>query len=126
MKSRSTPVTAPPRYQTLNVQRQADVFFVRFVNSSLDEAWVHRTNDELTALVEQEGCLKLVVSLDQVECLYSNLLSMLLKTLRLLQGRNGRMKLIDVSPHAWNVFRVCKMEDLFEFDTDKEKALRDW
>lgn len=114
------------KYECLEVEQVGDVCVAHFKPGNLEEAWVHQLGDELLALIQEDGARKLLVSFNNMECLYSLLLGKLIRAKRVLDGLKGKMKLCDVPPLAREVFQVCKLDSQFDFTEDKATALRTW
>jgi anti-anti-sigma factor len=114
------------RYRCLDITWTDDVCVARFSDSSLDEVWIDQMGEELRRLIERDGCRKLVLSLADLDCLYSVLLGKLMTLRRVMQAHGGRLKLCDASPLVREVFRVCKVDGFFEFAPDLDAALREW
>jgi anti-anti-sigma factor len=119
-------VTVSEDYQCLAVEKRGDVSIVRFRGGSFDEPWMERLGSEFLHLVEKEGCRKLVLSLGELDCLYSMLLGKLISLSRAMQANDGRMKLCCLPPHVREVFAICKLDNYFEFVPDIETAMKDW
>lgn len=113
-------------YQCFDVETEGDVTLARFRKGNLDEEWVHELGDELLSLIQADGARKLVISFNDMECLYSLLLGKLLRAKRCMDAVQGKVKLCDVPPLAREVFRVCKLDTQFEFAPNKESAMKGW
>ncbi len=112
-------------YQHLGVERAGDVFCVRLRHARFEEAALYELCDELTRLVSEGGCRKLVLSLGprEPEFLYSIFLAKLVTLQRRLKEGGGALKLCDVGPDTMDIFDACGLTPLFEFCPDKAAAL---
>jgi anti-anti-sigma factor len=108
----------------INVERRGDVFCVQMRSRELHELDIHEMADELTSLVDSEGCRKLALSLGpgNLNCLYSLFLSKLVTLRRRLLEKDGRLKLCDVVPATLDVFEACQLKEYFEFEPDLDTA----
>jgi anti-anti-sigma regulatory factor len=113
-------------YRTIEVERRGDVSFVRFQSISLGEPALDEMGRELFHLIHVEGCRRLVLMVGPVNCLYSAFLAKLMIVRRYLLQHEGRLKLCDVPPFLHEIFRVCKLDGLFEFARDHDDALHNW
>jgi len=113
-------------YQCFDLEWVEGVAVARLRRGNLDEGWIDLLGDELLRLIAAEKVRRLVISLGEMECLYSLLLGKLLRVQRAINAVDGRLKLIDVAPLAREVFAVCRLEVQFEFAPDLEAALGDW
>jgi anti-anti-sigma factor len=109
----------------LDVERIGDVTCARFRTTKLDESTVHELGAELLALVDQDGCRKLVVCLgpEEIVCLYSVLLSKLVTLQKHLLALGGVLRLAAVGPATKAIFEVCRLNNLFEFSPDRATAI---
>lgn len=126
MEQRNLEVTRNPSHPGTVVERVGDVWIVSTRDGSLDERWLHQLADDLLALIRDNDCRKLVISLGDIECLYSTLLAKLMTVQRAMAAQQGRIKLCDLSPHVREVFHVAKLDHFFEFADDRGHAIRDW
>src|SRR5262249_54399408 len=112
-------------YRQIDVERAADVFCVRLRQQRLDESAIHELRQELIALVKQEGCRKLALSLgpESPDCLYSVFLAALVTVRRVLVEHGGTLLLHDVSPDTLGVFQTCQLHDHFQFAADLPAAI---
>jgi len=113
-------------YQCLRLEWSGDVCLAQVQGSSLEDSWVDELGEELLHLVEQERCRKLVLSMNQLDCLYSVLLGKLLTVSRAMQKAGGRLKLCDVPELVREVFQVCGVDSYFEFAPDRQAAMAEW
>jgi anti-anti-sigma factor len=113
-------------YRHIEIERPGDVHCIRLRQPQLDEAALYELCDELTQLVAQDGCRKMVLSLgpEEPRFLYSIFLAKLVTLQRRLQAGDGGLKLCDVGPDTKNIFEACGLVRLFEFYPDKGAALQ--
>jgi anti-anti-sigma factor len=112
-------------YHHLEVERAGDVFCIRLRQARLDEATLYELCDELTRLVSEDGCCKMVLSLgpQEPQFLYSIFLAKLVTLQRRLKADGGALKLCDVGPDTLRIFGACGLTPIFEFCPDKAAAL---
>jgi anti-anti-sigma factor len=112
-------------YRHIDVERIGEVFCVRLRQSRLDETALYELCDELTCLLREDGCRKLVLSLgpEEPQCLYSVFLAKLVTLRRQLRGEGGALKLCEVAPDTLEIFDVCRLTPLFDFYPDKASAV---
>jgi anti-anti-sigma factor len=116
----------PRPYRHIEVACPGDVFCVRLRQPKLDETALYELCDELTRLVTEDGCRKLVLSLGPPEpqFLYSIFLAKLVTLQRRLKGNGGALKLCEVGPETMSIFDACGLARLFEFYPDQAAALK--
>lgn len=111
-------------FQQIEVDRQGDVYCVRLQKKHMREDDLHRLAVELTELLDQ-GCRKMVLNLgpDDPIVLYSVFLAKLVSFQKRLRQNQGALKLAAVGPQTMEIFKVCRLVDLFEFYPDQQAAL---
>lgn len=113
---------SPPLRQ-ITVDRIGDVTCVSLKSHRLGEDEVLQLADEVVGLIDG-GCRKLVISLgpEALHCLYSVFLAKLVMFQRVLRERGGALTLCDATPEMREVFRACRLDDLFVFAPDRSSA----
>jgi anti-anti-sigma factor len=112
--------------RAVDVERVDDVWIAHLKSGSLDETWMERLGQELLDLIQKDGCRKLVLHFGELDCLYSTLLGKLVNLRKVMAEVGGRMRIYGVSSLVHEIFRVCKLDDYFEFARDRQEALKDW
>ena len=109
----------------IEVDRHGDVFCVRLRKREMEEDDLHEFGDDITRLIQDEGCRKLVLNLgpDGPLCLYSIFLAKLVSIQRRLQQAGGSLKMAHVAPDIFKIFEACKLQTLFEFCPNQETAI---
>src|SRR5262245_52591361 len=112
-------------YRHIAVERTGDVWCVRLLQSRLEEPALYELCDELTQLVDRDGCRNLALSLgpEEPQFLYSVFLAKLVTLLRRLRAAGGGMILTDVGPDTRKIFEACRLVDLFDFKPDQAAAV---
>jgi anti-anti-sigma factor len=112
-------------YRHIEVERRGEVFCVRLHHPRLDEPAIYELAGELRALVADEGCRKMALSLGPhaPECLYSVFLAKLITLQRVLREHGGELVLCHVQPVVRDIFAACCLEQLFHFLPDFEAAV---
>lgn len=119
-------MSRPQRY--IEVDRRGEVFCVRLSQKRLEEVQIYEFGAELRALVAEEGCRKLALSLgpESPECLYSVFLAKLISLQRYLREQGGELVLCQVQPVVRDIFAACGLENVFPFVPDFEAAVARW
>ena len=108
----------------IRVTKVEDTSVVEFsARKILDELSINETGDQIKAVVESEPEIRLLVSFDNVEFFSSAALGMLITLDKLVKERKGRLKLSDISPQIYEVFKITRLDKLFEIHETTEKAL---
>lgn len=116
----------PRTYEQIKVEQQGSVYCVRLQHARLDDDRLEELGAELSRLVDEEGCRKMVLNLgpNEIECLYSLLLAKLIHLQRRLDGSGGGLALAHVTPYMRELFRVTNLDKLFRFYPDQATAVQ--
>jgi hypothetical protein len=112
-------------YRQIAVERYGDVFCVRLRRRRMDENQIYELAEELTRLIDEEGCRKMAFSLGpgQMECLYSVFLAKLATLRCQLAERQGRLKICEATADTIAVFEACHLKQFFDFVPDLATAV---
>lgn len=89
----------------------------------LEELCIASIGEELSKLVEGVRGIKLLLSFENVEHLSSAALGMLITLNKQVAEHKGKLKLADIIPQIYEVFRITKLNKLFDIHDTTEKAL---
>lgn len=90
----------------------------------LDEAIIQEIGDALFDLVDKQYKTKLLLNFESVEYLSSAALGKLITLNKRIKEENGELKLCNIIPEIYEVFRITKLNRLFEIFDDMDQALR--
>lgn len=109
----------------LRVTNDGAVTRVEFVDRNiLDEANIQQIGEELMRIVEAGSRPKVLISFAGVEHLSSAALGTLIHVHKRLEQRNGQLRLSDINPQIFEVFKITKLNKLFQVFDDTEKAMK--
>lgn len=109
----------------LRVSVDEQVTRVEFVDRNIiDEANIQQIGEELMKLVEAGTRPKLLISFMGVEHLSSAALGTLIHVHKRLEQRNGQLRLSDINPQIFEVFKITRLNKLFQVFDTAEKALK--
>lgn len=107
----------------LKVTRQNAVCEVQFADRKiLDELCIAELQEELSRLVESQQGVKLLLNFENVEHLSSAALGMLITLDKRVKGQKGLMKLSDIKPQIMEVFKITRLNKLFDIHPSAETA----
>ncbi len=89
----------------------------------LDELCISEIRDELSKLVESTKGIKLLLSFENVEHLSSAALGVLITLNKQVSDSKGKLKLSDITPQIYEVFKITRLNKLFDIHDTAEKAL---
>ena len=113
-----------PAKPELLIQHLKNVTVVDFGDSTiLDTMQIEGIAQQLYDLVDKLDRRQLVLDFSKVRFLSSQTLGVLLTVRKKLQAVKGRMVICGLRKQLYEVFRISKLDKLFEFQPDEEKAL---
>lgn len=110
----------------VTVTREDGVCLVRLADRKiLEELAITEIGDELASLVAAEKNIKLLLNFENVEHLSSAALGMLITLNQTVGQCDGRLVLAEIAPDIFEVFKITRLNKLFEIcDTSKEALQR--
>ena len=91
--------------------------------STYEPPIVQQVGSELFRLVDQQDCLRLLLNFSEVEFLSSAGLGKLITLDKKLKARGGKVRLSNLSPELHDIFRITRLDKLFEIEEDEADAL---
>ena len=92
----------------------------------LEELSISEIGDALYALVDGQAGIPLLGSFKHVEHLSSAALGVLITLNKKVQEAKGKLKLSDISPQIYEVFKITRLNKLFNIHDTAERALADF
>ena len=109
----------------LKVTRNQGVCIAEFEDRKiLEELSISEIGQRLSDLVTAEPDLKLVLSFRNVEHLSSAALGMLITLRSQVREQGGRLKLSNIRPQILEVFKITKLNKLFEIHDTAAQAMQ--
>jgi len=107
----------------LKVKTVDDVSVIEFADRKiLDELCILEIQEELTKLMESQTTGNLLLSFKNVEHLSSAALGMLITLKKKVEGKKGKLKLSDINPQIYEVFKITRLNKVFDIHPSAEKA----
>lgn len=108
----------------LSVTTVGEVKIVEFSDQKiLDELCIAEIQKELTQIVDQEVQVKLLLSFSNVDHLSSAALGVLITLNKQVKEAKGTLKLSDISQPIFEVFKITRLNKLFDIHDTAEQAL---
>lgn len=108
----------------LKIKRTGDVSIVEFADRKiLEELSIQEIGDELKRLAEGEPGAQLLLNFNNVDHLASAALGMLITLHKKVQERNGALKLSNINRQIFQVFRITRLNRVFDIHETAEEAL---
>ncbi|NUM34753.1 MAG: STAS domain-containing protein [Candidatus Brocadiae bacterium] len=108
----------------LKIQQEGDITLVSFLDVSLlDETSIQPLGKQLEEISSKEN-VKLILSFKNIEYASSAVLGRLVKIYKLVRANKGTIKLCNIKNNILSVFKVTKLDKMFEIHPDEDKALK--
>ncbi len=108
-------------------ERLGGSILVQFHQEMLtDEINVDQLGHELTAVVEQPGWQRIIISLENVAHITSSVLGKLIHLHRHLQRKEGKMALCELSENVMEIMETSRLDTYFSIFSSVEEVQADW
>jgi anti-sigma B factor antagonist len=108
----------------LRLESVDGVTVVSFVESKIvTEENIQEVGDQLYSLVEDEGHKNLLLNFGNVQYLSSAALGKLINLKKKVASVKGKLKLCCIHPDLLEVFRITRLDQVFEIHGDEQSAL---
>jgi len=110
--------------QHLTIRDSGGVHVVQFADRKiLDELAISEMGEELTNLVKNTEHVRLLLSFKNVEHLSSAALGVLITLNRQVSDKGGQLRLAEISPPIFEVFKITRLNKLFNIFPTTQEAL---
>jgi anti-sigma B factor antagonist len=111
----------------LNVTESNGVNVVGFADRKiLEELSIREIEEEIGQLIENRPGANLLLSFRNVDHLSSAALGMLITLNKKMSDQGGKLKLSDISPQIFEVFKITRLNKLFDIHPTAEQALQSY
>ncbi len=108
----------------LKIKNVDGVSLVEFADRKiLDEVAIQEISDELMNLVNSEPAIRLLLNFRNVDHLSSAALGTLITLNKRVQEKHGTLKLSDINRQIFEVFKITKLNKVFEIHESADQAL---
>jgi anti-sigma B factor antagonist len=109
----------------IRTSREGDATKVGFTERSIiDEMVIHQIGQEILKLADAEPAPKLVLDFTGVQHLSSAALGVLISVHNRVKSRQGQLRLCSIAKPIFEVFRITKLDKLFQVHETPEQALK--
>jgi anti-sigma B factor antagonist len=109
----------------LQITEDSGVVVATFLDAALlDEGSIRELGGQLEDAVKEKEGVNLVVDLSNVDYVASAVLGNLVKIFKIVKKNKGKMKLAGVKKSILQVFKVTKLDKMFEIQPTREKAVK--
>jgi anti-sigma B factor antagonist len=117
-------IMPPASGSRLRVKQHQDVVQIEFIDRNiLDEANIAQIGEEITGIVEAAATPKLLISFASVDHLSSAALGALITINNRVKHRKGQLRLANIDPQIYEVFKITKLDKLFQIHENTESAM---
>lgn len=89
----------------------------------LDEDQLQSLEGSFLPLVEQTPGIQLIIDFSNVKFLTSSVLGLLIRISKKVYEINGSLRLCSISPKIQDVFRITRLDKIFEIHDDVDTAM---
>ena len=106
------------------VEKKGEFTIIRFRDADiLDQVNIHEMGSEMYGIVESSPGIKLIVDFEGVQYLSSSALGKLITLKRKVGEVSGTLKMCRIKPEIMEVFRITKLDTIFEIRADLDAAM---
>lgn len=114
----------PSGASRLRVKQINGVTQVEFIDRNiLDEANIHQIGEEIAGLIDAAPSPKLLISFSSVDHLSSAALGTLITINNRVKTKKGQLRLANIDPQIYEVFKITKLDKLFQIHDTSEAAM---
>ena len=114
----------PDSHTHVTVKNSDGIQVVEFADRKiLEEPSITEIGAELSRLVGGQEGVKLLLSFRNVEHLSSAALGMLITLNKQVSEQQGKLRLSDITPQIYEVFKITRLNKLFEIHDTAEQGL---
>lgn len=88
----------------------------------LEEKNIQALQDSIMPIIEQAGRLNLILDFCNVQFLSSAVLGLLIRISKKIYERDGRLRLCNISPKIYEIFKITRLTKIFDIYQDIESA----
>ena len=110
--------------ELMTVERRATVDVVRFqVAAVVDSLDVELVENRITEVLQAGEAPRLLLDLERVDQVSSEMLSTLVEVRSLVKERDGRLALANLQPRIKDLFEITRIDTIFDAYLSEEAAL---
>jgi anti-sigma B factor antagonist len=112
-----------PDTSPIRSAREGEVTCVTFTEGRItDEMVIHQIGQEVLKLVDADAQPKVLLDFSGVEHLSSAALGVLISVNNRVKSRSGQLRLCSISKPIFEVFRITRLDKLFQIHATGEQA----
>jgi anti-sigma B factor antagonist len=108
------------------VQKQSDVTIVELMDKKiLDETSIIRLTEDLNQITDQDQFPRMILDFTNVAHMSSSALSMLISLHKRVREKKGVLRLCNIRPTIFEVFKITRLTEVFGISPTREDAVHD-
>jgi anti-sigma B factor antagonist len=109
----------------IKISTDGGVTTVAFTERSIiDEVMIQQIGEALLKLVDSQPGLKMVLSFEGVDHMSSAALGVLITVNGRVKARNGQLRLCNIAKPIFEIFKITKLDKLFQTLGTEEQAVK--
>jgi len=110
----------------VSVDYAENATIVSFVDEKiLEEMDIRALQETIMSVIEQVDRINLILDFGNVRFLSSAVLGLLIRISKRLYEREGQLKLCNINPKIYEVFKITRLTKTFDIYKDVDSAMRD-
>jgi len=111
----------------ISVEYAANATIVAFTDEKiLEENDIKALQESIMSVIEQNKAINLILDFCNVRYLSSSVLGLLIRISKKVYEGNGRLKLCNISPKIYEIFKITRLTKVFDIYEDVESAATDF
>ncbi len=90
----------------------------------LDETDIRAIEGSIMPLIEQAGKINLILNFCNVRFLSSMALGLLIRISKKVYQYDGQLRLCSIDPNIYGIFKITRLDKIFDIYEDAKKALQ--
>ena len=108
----------------ITVEYADDATIVAFTDEKiLEDHDIQSLEDSIMSVIEQSEQIKLILDFCNVRFLSSAVLGLLIKISKKVYERNGLLRLCNINPKLYEIFKITRLTKVFDIYKDIESAI---
>jgi len=108
----------------ISVEYSENATIVVFTDEKiLEERDIQDLQESIMSVIEQAGCIKLILDFSNVKFLSSAVLGLLIRISKKVYEGDGQLKLCNINPKIYEIFKITRLTKIFDIYPDMENAI---
>ena len=110
----------------ISVEFVGNATVIRFADEKiLEERDIKTLQESIMSVIEQAEHINLVLDFGNVRFLSSAVLGLLIRISKRIYERDGQLRLCNISPKIYEIFKITRLTKSFDINRDVETAVED-